>query len=52
MLLASLFAPQGFKLEAWHLQMPQGSILLPAWAGWALGCLSPVWRLLGTPYLI
>jgi len=51
-LLAPLSAPQGFKLEARHPHVPQGSILLPARAGWVLGCPSPALRSLSTPYLI
>lgn len=51
-LLAPLFAPQGLKFEARHLLMPWGSVLLPAQAGWVLGCRSPALRSLGTPYLI
>lgn len=52
MLLAPLFAPQGVRFEARHLQVPWASVLLPARAGWVLGCRSPALRSLSTPYLI
>lgn len=51
-LLPPLFAPQGLTPQARHLQMPWGSILLPAWAGRALSCPSPAPRSLSTLYLI
>lgn len=51
-LLPPLFAPQGLTPQARHLQMPWGSILLPARAGRALSCPSPAPRSLSTLYLI
>lgn len=51
-LLPPLFAPQGLTPQARHLQMPWGSILLPAQAGWALSCPSPAPHSLSTLYLI